>query len=289
MGRILIAMFHVEHLKIVPKRRVCVYSRASKEKGFGMGKIICVVNQKGGVGKTATVVNLGAALALSGKKTLIVDFDPQGNATSGVGANKKAFQYSVYHLLIDQVAPEKVILPTDIPLLKLIPSDMDLVGADIELVPMHQREQVLKKRIGPLIEDYDYLLLDCPPSLGLLTVNALTSAQGIIVPTQCEYYALEGLGSLLSTIQIVQRDLNPSLTVTGILLTMFDSRNNLSAQVEKEVRTHLKELVFNTVIPRNVRISESPSHGLPVLLYDIHSRGAQSYIELAKELLDREK
>jgi len=254
-----------------------------------MGKIICVVNQKGGVGKTATVVNLGAALALAGKKTLIVDFDPQGNATSGVGANKKAFQYSVYHLLIDQIEPEKVILPTDIPLLEIIPSDMDLVGADIELVPMNQREQVLRKRLGPLIEEYDYLFLDCPPSLGLLTINALTSAQGIIVPTQCEYYALEGLGSLLSTIQIVQRDLNPSLLVTGILLTMFDGRNNLSAQVENEVRTHLKELVFNTVIPRNVRISESPSHGLPVLLYDIHSRGAQSYMELAKELLEREK
>jgi chromosome partitioning protein len=266
-----------------------VYSRTSKEKGLGMGKIFAVVNQKGGVGKTATVVNLGAALALSGKKTLIVDFDPQGNATSGVGANKKDFQYSVYHILIDQVDPEKVILPTDIPLLKIIPSDMDLVGADIELVPMSQREQVLKKRIRPLMEDYDYIILDCPPSLGLLTVNALTSAQGIIVPTQCEYYALEGLGSLLSTIQMVQRNLNPSLIVSGILLTMFDVRNNLSSQVEKEVRTHLKELVFNTVIPRNVRISESPSHGLPVLLYDIHSRGAQSYQELAKELLDREK
>lgn len=253
-----------------------------------MGKIICVVNQKGGVGKTATAVNLAAALSISGKKTLIVDFDPQGNATSGVGANKNDFHYSVYHLLINQINPDEVILPTDIPQLKIIPSNMDLVGADIELVPMVEREKILKKRLDPLISRFDYIFLDCPPSLGLLTVNALTSAHSIIVPTQCEYYALEGLGSLLSTVQIVQKDLNPKLAVEGILLTMFDGRNNLSSQVENEVRTHLKELVFKTVIPRNVRISESPSHGLPVLLYDIHSRGAQSYMDLAKEILEKE-
>jgi chromosome partitioning protein len=254
-----------------------------------MGKIFCVANQKGGVGKTATVVNLAAALALSEKKTLIIDFDPQGNATSGVGANKQEFQYSVYDLLIDQLDPASLILPTDIPLLKIIPADMDLVGADIELVPMPQREKILKKKIGPLVPEFDYLIIDCPPSLGLLTVNALTAAQAIIVPTQCEYYALEGLGKLLNTIQIVQGDLNPSLYVEGILLTMFDVRNNLSSQVENEVRTHLKELVFKTVIPRNVRISESPSHGLPVLLYDPQSKGAQSYMDLAEEILVREK
>ncbi|MBI5603921.1 MAG: ParA family protein [Deltaproteobacteria bacterium] len=254
-----------------------------------MGKLICVVNQKGGVGKTATAINLAAALALAEKKTLIIDFDPQGNATSGVGANKQTFQHSIYHLLVDQLDPADLILSTDLPFLKIIPSDMDLVGADIELVPLPQREKVLKNKISSIIPEFDYIFLDCPPSLGLLTVNALTAAQSIIVPTQCEYYALEGLGKLLTTIQIVQRDLNPSLVVEGILLTMFDIRNNLSGQVEAEVRTHLKELVFKTVIPRNVRISESPSHGLPVVLYDVNSRGAQSYLELAKELVEREK
>lgn len=254
-----------------------------------MGKIICVVNQKGGVGKTATAVNLAAALAILKKNTLLIDFDPQGNATSGVGANKQEFQNSIYHLLIDQLDPASLILPTDIPLLKIIPSNMDLVGADIELVPMPRREHILKQKIDPLIPDFDYIFIDCPPSLGLLTINALTAAQAVIVPTQCEYYALEGLGSLLNTIQIIQRDLNPSLYVEGILLTMFDIRNNLSSQVENEVRTHLKDLVFKTVIPRNVRISESPSHGLPVMLYDALSKGAQSYLELAKELLAGEK
>jgi chromosome partitioning protein len=253
-----------------------------------MGKIISFVNQKGGVGKTATVINLATALALSDKKVLVIDCDPQGNATSGLGINPKEIDQSLYQVIIDQVEPSGLILPTAIALLKIIPSDMDLVGAEIELVNLPDREKVLRQQTMSLRPDFDYIFLDCPPSLGLLTINALTAAQSVIIPTQCEYYALEGLSKLLGTIQMVQKNLNPALYIEGILLTMFDIRNNLSSQVEKEVRTHLKELVFKTVIPRNVRISESPSHGMPVVLYDIHSKGAQSYLDLAKEVLEGE-
>ena len=254
-----------------------------------MGRVICVANQKGGVGKTATVINLAAALAHMGKSILIIDCDPQGNATSGMGISPKDYRYSSYHLIIDQVDPTQLIIPTSWPLLKLIPSETDLVGAEIELVNMPDREKIIREKIKPLISLFDYIFLDSPPSLGLLTINSMTAAHSIIIPTQCEYYALEGLTKLLTTIQMVQKQLNPYLLIEGILLTMFDIRNRLSFQVENEVRTHLEDLVFKTVIPRNVRISESPSHGLPVIQYDIHSKGAQSYLALALEILEKEK
>jgi chromosome partitioning protein len=254
-----------------------------------MGKVICVANQKGGVGKTATVINLAAALAYMEKSVLIIDCDPQGNATSGIGITAENYHYTSYHLIIDQVDPTQLIIPTSWPLLKIIPSETDLVGAEIELVNLPDREKMVREKIKPLIGSFDYIFLDSPPSLGLLTINTITAAHSIIIPTQCEYYALEGLTKLLNTIQMVQKELNPNLFIEGILLTMFDIRNRLSFQVEKEVRTHLEDLVFKTVIPRNVRISESPSHGLPVINYDIHSKGAQSYLALAREVLEKEK
>lgn len=254
-----------------------------------MGKIIAVANQKGGVGKTATVINLAAALAQTGKRVLVVDSDPQGNATSGLGIPEEEGRPSLYDLIMSPDPLPDLIISTAVPQLKIIPSNIHLVGVEIELVPLPERETVLRGKLAPLAADFDYLLVDCPPSLGLITLNAMTAAQALIIPTQCEYYALEGLGKLLRTVALVQQGLNPSLHLAGILLTMFDPRTNLSFQVEEEVRAHFKEQVFKTIIPRNVRISESPSHGMPVLVYDPHSKGAQSYLELAREILEREQ
>jgi chromosome partitioning protein len=252
-----------------------------------MGKVIAVANQKGGVGKTATVINLAAALAMDGKKTLIVDCDPQGNASGGMGVTDQEGRPTLYHLLIETVPAEELVLSTALPLLQLLPADINLVGAEIELVQIPDREGVLREKISPLVSRYDFIILDAPPSLGLLTLNAMTAAQTLIIPTQCEFYAMEGLSKLLKTVALVQQRLNPSLRIEGILLTMFDSRNNLSGQVEEEVRAHFGEMVFKTIIPRNVRISESPSHGISVIQYDLLSRGAQSYLKLGKELLER--
>jgi chromosome partitioning protein len=254
-----------------------------------MTKIICIANQKGGVGKTTTTVNLGASLAVAEKKTLLVDMDPQGNAGSGVGVDKDALKESIYHALINDADPLAVVKKTLLPGLDILPSTDDLAGAELELVPLPDRELRLSRVLAPLLDSYEYILIDCPPSLGLLTLNAMVAAGSVLVPLQCEFYAMEGLSKILKTIRLVKKGLNPLLAIEGILLTMFDGRNNLSRQVSEEIRQHFGETAFRTVIPRNVRLSEAPSHGKPILLYDIASRGAASYLELAKELIEREE
>jgi len=246
--------------------------------------IIAIANQKGGVGKTKTAVNLAASLGAAERNVLLIDADPQGNATSGYGIDRKSVRLSIYDLFLGR-NPEDVLLSTSLGHVKLIPSSISLAGAEVELVGVRNREFLLRKALNGIRGHYDFILIDCPPSLGLLTLNALTAADSVLVPMQCEYYALEGLSHLLGTIDLVRDRLNPKLSIYGILLTMFDVRNNLSSQVAAEVRNHFQELVFRTVIPRNVRLGESPSHGMPVLLYDIRSTGAQSYLNLAKEVI----
>ncbi|MGF7139484.1 ParA family protein [Roseimarinus sediminis] len=252
-----------------------------------MGKVIALANQKGGVGKTTTAINLSASLAVLEKKVLLIDADPQANATSGLGFDLKTIDNSIYECIIDRVDPETAILKTEIEGLDLMPSHIDLVGAEIEMLNMPDREKILKLVTEELKKKYDFILIDCSPSLGLITVNALTAADSVIIPVQCEYFALEGLGKLLNTIKIIQNRLNPELQIEGFLLTMYDSRLNLSNQVYEEVKRHFQEMVFNTVIQRNIRLSEAPSYGKPALLYDASSKGAVNHLSLAKELIDK--
>ena len=250
-----------------------------------MGKVIALANQKGGVGKTTTAINLAASLAVLEYKVLIIDADPQANATSGVGFDVRNVKTSIYECIVDELDPRKIILNTEIPGLDLIPSHIDLVGAEIEMLNLPNREKVLRHVIEKIRDDYDFIFIDCSPSLGLITVNSLTAADSVIIPVQCEYFALEGLGKLLNTIKIIQTKLHPDLEIEGFLLTMFDSRLNLSNQVMEEVKKHFQEMVFESVISRNIKLSEAPSYGQPAILYDATSKGAASYMNLARELL----
>ncbi len=254
--------------------------------GYIMSRIIAIANQKGGVGKTTTAVNLSACIAERGLKVLLIDIDPQGNSTSGLGIEKSQLQHSIYDVLINGLSPRQAVTRTMIDTLDIIPANIDLVGAEVELVPRMAREQILKTALKAIRKDYDYIFMDCPPSLGLITINALTAADKILVPIQCEYYALEGLSQLINTVKLVKANLNPSIEVEGVVLTMFDSRTNLSSQVVDEVKRFFKNKVYKTVIPRNVRLGEAPSFGLPIIRYDASCLGTQCYNDLASEVIN---
>lgn len=253
-----------------------------------MAKVIAITNQKGGVGKTTTTVNLGAGLALLGKRVLLVDIDPQGNTTSGVGINKADVTNCIYDVIINDVHPKDATIPTIVEGLYIIPATIQLAGAEIELVPTISREVRLKKSLQLVACLYDYILIDCPPSLGILTINSLTASHSVIIPIQCEYYALEGLSQLLNTVRLVQKHLNTSLQIEGVLLTMLDARTNLGIQVIEEVKKYFQQKVYTTIIPRNIRLSEAPSHGQSIMTYDSKSKGAEVYLELAKEVISYE-
>jgi chromosome partitioning protein len=254
-----------------------------------VGKAIAIFNQKGGVGKTTTNINLAACLAMKGKKVLVMDIDPQGNTTSGLGISKGSLENTMYEMLIsDTLDPHDAIIPTGVSGLNIIPASVQLAGAEIELVQLEGREHRLKKALAKIVDEYDYVFIDCPPSLGLLTINSLTAVDSVLVPIQCEFYALEGVSQLVSTIDLVKQSLNPELEIEGVILSMFDGRTNLSIQVVEEVKKYFKDKVYTTVIPRNVRLAEAPSYGMPIMEYDPKSKGAEAYMEFADEFIETE-
>ncbi len=255
---------------------------------FLMGKITAVANQKGGVGKTTTAINISASLAAAEKNVLLIDTDPQGNSTSGIGLDKDSLEGSLYDLYTESKTLDEVIRQTNLPFLSIIPSNIELIGAELELTGKDNRELILKNAIEPIKHRYDYIFIDCPPSLSLLTLNALVAADSLLIPMQCEYYALEGISMLLRTFNLIKNSFNPSLEIEGILLTMFDGRNTLANQVSDELKKHFGDKVYKTLIPRNITLAEAPSHGKPVILYDSRSKGAQSYLDLAKEIMENE-
>jgi len=252
-----------------------------------MGKIIAIANQKGGVGKTTSAINLAASLAVLEYKTLLVDADPQANSTSGLGLNPKEVRTGIYECMVDGINPRDAVVGNELKFLDVLPSHIDLVGAEVEMVSIERREEKMRDALALVKDQYDFIIIDCSPSLGLITINALTAADSVIIPVQCEYFALEGLGKLLNTIKIIQTRLNPRLEIEGIVLTLYDSRTSLSNQVVEEVRTHFSKMAFKTIIPRNVKLSEAPSFGLPVIVHDAESKGAISYLNLAHEVLDK--
>ncbi len=254
-----------------------------------MHKVVTIANQKGGVGKTTTAINLAAGVAVAEYTTLLIDIDPQANSTSGLGVDVRGSVKNAYDVIIDDVNPREVIVKTEMPFLSLLPSNINLVGAEVELVDMENREMILKNIVEKVRKEYDFIFIDCPPSLGLLTLNGLVAGDSVLIPVQCEYYALEGLGQLLNTVNIIQKNLNPRLEIEGVLLTMFDSRLRLSNQIVEEVRKYFGDKVFSTIISRNVRLSEAPSYGKPILLYEAVSSGARNYMELTKEFLKRQQ